>query len=368
MRHWILGATAWLVLATTLPAAGQGPLLKQTFDESEEGWQPIGNGVVAVTHELVDLKEGKGALAFTYPIAGGQLAAMIHPVEAGSLAKAKSLQFYIKADYSAPMAVVLQEKGEGRYLAGFLAPAGKWQRVELAPSDFTVMSGADDPKDPDGKLEMEKVEAIGVADLAQIFAQLNAAITAKALGTQTGFHKMVLDELTVSDQPAAPAQTTANGETVLDTFVRPQLSWFGIGMALAPATGAPLDGKGLQATYRQAPGSIAAVVRQIPKGTLAGSGRMLLDVVSSKTATLMVQVEETGGGKYNQNLEVKGTGALEHLTLSFSTFNASNDSKDTNGKLDLDQVQLLIIADLTAFVSQTTADNTLWIGRVRVAK
>src|SRR5205085_12161885 len=99
--------------------------------------------------------------------------------------------------------------------------------------------------------------------------------------------------------------------------------------------------------------------------TLANASKLAFEAGSENPAKLMVQVEELGGGKYNKLIEIPGAWAPQRISLDFSEFKAADDSKDSNGKLDLDQVNQLVLIDLTGTVDQVNEPNRLRIGDLR---
>jgi hypothetical protein len=284
----------------------------------------------------------------------------------GQLAKAKSIRFAVKSDTGAVLGAILQEQGGGRYISLFTAPAGKWQQVELSPSDFVLSDDANDPPDPDNKLDMDKVEAFGLTDIGQVMAQADNPDLEKLLNVKRGDHVLYLDDLAITEEPlATPAMIGDN----LDSFSRPQVGWFAIGdVKVSQLSGAPLTGRGIQLDYRQVQGKPVAVIRRIPRGTLTGKSTFSVDVASARPAKLLLQVEEKGGGKYNVLVDVPGGKQLKALSFPFTEFKAGDDSHDTNDKLDLDQVNQIVIVDVDALLGMTEADNTLWLGNVKAAK
>ena len=232
-------------------------LLVTAFDAGIDGWVAFGDGSkVSSTHEASKIKFGKGSLAFEYALEKGKIGGMILPVEGGKLAKMKSLRFWVRADHTLPLVVALQEKDGGRYTVTFTAPADQWQQVELAPEDFALASDKTDPKDPDGKLDLDKVENIGIMDMGVMFAQSDDATVAKLFNAPKGVHTLLLNEF-VARSDAAPTTAAADKKTAaMDGLSHPQLGWFGLGGAeIRSATGKPLDGKSLKATYHQGGGA-----------------------------------------------------------------------------------------------------------------
>jgi hypothetical protein len=364
----VLGLAA---LAAAGAAQGQSqPFIRHSFEENEGGWTVFGPGTkVSRTTEAADVKEGKAALKLEYTIEKGTMGAMLLPTPNGELTKARAIRFWVKADYAAPVVISLQEKGnEGRYLSMFAAPAGKWQQVELSPGDFFLSEDANDPKDPNNKLDLDAVESIGVLDVAQMFAQAEPAVAA-ALGIKMGVHHLYLDDFSVSAEPLGPAAAVSDAEIKLDPMTRPQVSWFGIGVgSLTMASGAPLEGKSLQVDYHGAPMKPAGFIKRFPRGKLIGMDKIVFNCASVKPAKVLVQLEERGGGKYSVMVDVPGGKTPKEISVKFSEMLEADDSKDSNGKLDLAEVQQLVLMDLLAWIEMSERDNTLWIGGLKASK
>lgn len=367
-NRWCLAAVLGMTAAAAGAWADTAPLLRHTFEDDTAGWMVFGQGgKVSVTREAARVKEGKGALQFDYAIGKGQIAALLLPTPDGALAKAKSFRFWIKADQTTPLVVMLQEQGGGRYVSLFTVPKDQWQRVELSPADFSLSDGPGDPKDPDNRLDLDQVSAVGIADMGAFFAQANDAALADLLNVKTGPHVLALDELVVSEEALPESGGPAAGEVSLDRFARPQVSWIGVGgVRLSGAAGGAAGG--LQAEYHQAPGKIAGFAKRVPHGTLAGAERLLFEATSAKPARLVVQLEEAGGGKYNTTVEVPGGSALQKLSLKPAEFTEAEDSKDSNGHLDLDQVNQVLFLDASGLLDMADEDNTLRISSLRVSR
>jgi len=362
-------ATLVALAALTFPIAAlaqntAAPIVRHTFEESDGGWTVMGTGgKISVTHDAASVKSGKAALQFDYNVNKGDMAALMLLTPDGMLAKAKSFRFAVKSDSGGVLTALLQEHEGGRYIAMFTVPAGKWQQVELAPSDFTLSDDANDPPDPDGKLDLDKVEAFGITDVMQILAQTDNADLEKLFNVKKGQHTLFIDDVVINEEPL----TAAIQPDVLDTFARPQVGWFAIGgVSVSQVSGAPLAGRGIQLDYRQSMGKPVAVIRKIQRGTIAGKTGLSVDVASAKPAKLIIQVEEKGGGKYNILVDVPGGKQLKTLAFPFTEFKEADDSHDANGKLDLDQVNQLVIIDGSGLLGMEEGENTLWIGNVKV--
>src|SRR5260370_31803237 len=203
MRFKICVGAGALFLALSFAAAsgqGQGASLpKTTFEENEGGWTVFGQDAkVRVTHDAANIKEGKGALQYNYNIAKGSAGALALPTPDGALTKMKSLKFWIRTDHTTPVAVFMQEKDGGRYTSGFTAEQDKWQKVELSAADFHLSQGPTDPKDPNDKLDLDKVENIGIGDFGQFLIQADPTLAA-LLNIKPGPQVLYLDAFQVSE-------------------------------------------------------------------------------------------------------------------------------------------------------------------------
>lgn len=355
------------IAQTPAPSA---PLLRETFDETDQGWTGMGpSAKISVTHDAANVKSGGGTLKFDYQVAKGELNAALKMVTEPISAKAKTARFWVKSDYNASLVLMVQEREPGgRYAAAFFAPAGKWQQVEIAFSDMVLSDGKDDPKDPDGKLDVDQIAAYGIVDMSQVFAQGDNPDLQKLLNIKSVAHTLYVDDFVISAD--AQAAVAANpGTVVVDTYAGPQLSWTVAGQASASiATGKPLEGKSLQATYQVGPSSLMGLVRAVRPGALAGTKKISFSVAAAKATHLVVQVEETDGGKYNSTVEVAGGNAVQSVDLPFTGFTAGDDSKDTNGTLDVPLIKSITIIDMSGVMGGPEQSNTLWVGPIKAQK
>jgi hypothetical protein len=361
-----LPITAGAQLGVPPTQAVPAPFMHHTYEEKDGGWQAVGtSGKLSITHDPVHVKEGKGALQYDYKVAKGEMSTLYLPTPDGALAKAKAIRFWLMTDYAAPLYIVLQEHDGGRYVSLISTPKYKWQQVELAPSDFTLSEDNNDPPDPNNRLDMDKVESIGIVDLGQFLAQADEGLS-KLFVIQKGDRALYLDDFRISEETLPNAFSAVNMDVKIDTLVRPQLSWLGVGdTKLTQATGKPLEGKSLQLDYHQAPGQISAIMHRIPRGKFAGTTRITFNAASTKPVRLLVQVEEKGGGKYNSIVEIRGARAAQEVVVNFADMKAADDSKDTNDHLDIDQIVQIVFIDLTGQLDSTDVDNTLWINDLR---
>jgi hypothetical protein len=350
-----------MLLCSSL-AFAQTPLIENNFDDNEGAWASLTpTGKISITHEKEMLQAGKGALRFDYALKKGEMNVLTQPIENSLLKKAKAVQFWVKCDSSTIITCFLDEKGGGRYMANLTLPKGKWQKVEFAPEDFSLADGENDPKDPNNKLDMDQVERISIADLAQFFIQAEGGL-AELFQIKEGARVLLLDEFRVTEAEL-PKVIALKGDTLhLETLVRPQISWIGLGaVAMEKVEGKPLEGQGLEFKYRQLSMKPAGVVKAFPLGTLTKATNIVFQAASQHTVRLIVQLEEKGGGKYNAMLEIPEGSKSTEFKIALVDFNPADDSKDANNRLDLDQVKQILFIDATAFFMQVDRENTLWI-------
>src|SRR5207245_193712 len=136
--------------------------------------------------------------------------------------------------------------------------------------------------DPDGKLDLDQVEGIGIVDLGMFFAQADNGEMSALFGIKLGPCTAYIDDFTVTNEPLLPTSSSLNGDFRIDTFLRPQSSWVGVGvLGVSVASGKPLDAKGIKIDYHQTPMKPAGVFRAVQRGKLAGASKLVFDAAST---------------------------------------------------------------------------------------
>ncbi len=362
---WLLGAALALAAGG---AAGQGatPLLRHSFDEDECGWMATGTNARATITQQTSFN-GKGSLKFEYDIKPGVRSLLALNTPNGLPLEGKTLRLWVNSDRATALALLLQEKDGGRYTATFAAPRNRWQEVALSVADFALADGPNDPKDPDGKLDLDLVGNVALIDVVQMFGVADNPDIVKLLGAELGPRTLRLDDFLVTAEKLPPGMTTANGEVRIDTFARPQVSWVGIGgVSLTRFEGAAPDQRGLQAIYRPTTGRIVAMMKMMPRGKLQGMARLSLKASSTQATTLIVQLEEAGGGKFNTTVTVPEGGAWSTHTIELAELNAGDDSKVRDRKVKPELVTQLVVLDITgAMGGSSETDNVLQLTDLR---
>jgi len=341
------------VAAGALAQQNSGVLIHHTFDSDTAGWMFMGQaGTVGLAG---------GALSFTYELKPKTFGLAVLPAPPG-IAAMRRMRFRIRSDRDTVLAVLLSEKkpGGGDYSAWFWSPANVWQPIELTPADFTANDGANDPVDADGKLDLDALEGIGIIDLAQFFLSLpDNSDFPMAIDRPSGTHTVLLADFQIlsSGGPVLRA-----GE--IDSFHRGFLEWVTLGgMKLnLSAADNPLGMPALQASYEQAEGRYAVLIRRLAPFDLSKAKRLAFDVASVHDATLVVSLEMKGaagkpGPRYNTTIYPPASKEVFHVNLSLADFEGP-------GKLDPAQLKTLSITDVTAAQGGATQANTIWIGKM----
>jgi hypothetical protein len=343
--------------AATLAGAQENSeiLLHQDFEGKLSGWSTIRpEGAVRIVKNSGVAHGGTGALAFTYEIKQGQIAAAVLPATP-VLARMERLRFWLKTDRQTPVGVLLSERkpGGGNYTAVVWARADAWQLVELTPADFILADGPNDPKDLDGKLDLDQLQGIGIFDLSGLFPAGGPAAGV------AGPHTIWIDDFDALAGPPAVASGLR-----IDAFDRGFLSWIAtaaMDLKLAPAAN-PLGEPAMQASYEQTEEPFPSLVRRLSNFSLSKATRLEFDIASDKEATIAIGLEmrrpgAAQGPRFNLPIYPPGNREVFHVSVKLDDFQGQ-------GKLDPAQLKTVILTDASAANSGSLGQNTIWIGKL----
>jgi len=307
-----------------------------------QDWSVMGQGSVRVVESTV---------TFTYALQPKQLGLVARPASP-DMARLTRLRFRIKADHDTAVAVLLSEKkpGGGNYTAIVWAPADVWQQVELTPADFSVSDGPNDPADADGNLDLEAVEGVGIADVAQFFlSQPENPDFPIVINRETGEHKMEIDHFELLTTGGSPKHVG------IDQFDRGFLEWItlgGIRMKLAGPEN-PLKMPALEARYEQGREKYPLLLRRVANFDLSKAKRLAFDIASEQEVTMIVSLETKSGQRFTTTIFPPGKREVFHVSLSLAEFEGP-------GRLDPTQLKAIALADITS----SGESNTIWLGKV----
>ncbi len=268
-------------------------LLRHTFEEGTSGWIAVGkSGSVRVA---------EGALSLDYSVGDGVAIAAL-PLVGTDLTKMDAVRFWVKTDVPTALAVIMNEKKPGGdYTAVCWSTGNTWQRVELMPADFHLNVGPKDAPDPDGQLDLDAVQTMGVLDVSSIFGVKVDPGSPIVVESHVGKHSLSIREFELVAGSGAAKPDKAS----IDSFATPQLQWFTMGGAeLKP------DGAGMRTVYQQKEEKSVALLRQIAHVDLRGRESLAFDISSERPAELLMSFEELAPGKqqgprYSLTVEVR---------------------------------------------------------------
>ncbi|MGC4047176.1 MAG: hypothetical protein QM758_25545 [Armatimonas sp.] len=296
-----------------------------------------------------------GQLQFDYKVAPEDLSVILLPL-AGGFGDAKTLKLEVKADGNRTVAVALEEKQGGRWTALVALPKDGWQKIELSESDFALSMGENDPKDPNNKLDLPKVQNLALFDMDGFFIK-DKSPAAQLFFPDAIAGPRVLNVRNVAFSEAAPAAPAG-----LDGLARPQASWLPIGgLRIRKVETSPLEGVALEAKYRSGAMRVGGLMRPLVPGALVGKKALMLNVASEKSISLIVQLEDDRGAKWNVPIEVPGEKKKKSVRLALTDWQASQDSKDQDAKMDLARIKQISLIDPSGLASQTLSENTVWL-------
>jgi hypothetical protein len=367
----VLSTIFLLAIAVQAQTPPSNTIVHHSFESDEHGWKAMGGaGGVRVAKDAANRHDGMNSLAFDYS-AGKEISFAILPVEF-SLEKMKSLRFWLKTDVSTAVGVLLSEKKPGGdYACWFWSPKDRWQQIVLTPADFTVNDGPNDPKDPDGRLDLDQVQGIGVIDLKIIFNMLAGLQQLPfQIDQLTGSHTLLLNDFQI--QTDGPEPAAAKDAVVIDDFKRPFARWLSLGgMEISlRADENPAGKPSLEASYRQTPGKFALISHRIGNIDLSKCDRLSFDIASRKDAQIAVSIEMVKvngkGARYTHMLEVAGEMKPHQESIPFAEFVLDENSPpDPAGKFDPARARTISLLDVTSALGNETLTNTLWLADVR---
>jgi hypothetical protein len=353
-----------LLLAIALLAARANPVVAGTvmgfdFGRSLAPWSVLGEGGrLEAGNEPVDGVRTP-VLTYRYAMGQGKMQLLTLPVPVGALAKADAWVFRAKPSEVMSLVVTLEEQGGGRWTASLALPAGRWSAIRLVPGDFVCSTGPDDPRDPNGRLDMDKVRLVSVVDAAAFVAATSAdAMRFFSIGNHARSVQLTDMAFKADGGPAGGSAAS------LDAFDAPQPMWLAMGLSsLSYAVGGPLPSQGLNARYERKPAAAAGLMRRLSKGALAGADRLTLKLASKSATTLLLKLEQADGGKFETKLRLPGDSQLHRYVLSGKDFEASDDSAKASPGLNWSDVDQLSLMDIGGFLSPRGA-NQVWLGRI----
>jgi hypothetical protein len=361
---------ALFLTASTTGAMAAPPSASTPFESDLGGWvviNPAAGGApstekLALVHDAAQLKEGKGSLKYSYSIRKGEAGLLVLPLANAATGPISSFHFWIKPDHSASFMFAVGAKNGNRYQSVFSARGGTWQEVSIALSDLVPGDDKGLPTPEQCKPPApDQIDNVGIIDTNAYLIQMLGGSTVP-IDFSEGDHTLLLSPFTANRTDLEPARAATTAGKPLLSLIRPQVDWMSVGSAaIEKSTAAPLTTPGIKASYKHDKTKLVALMKTIAPDTLTGAKSLVISAASSTASSLIVQLEEAGGGKYKATLDVDAGSKLKQYKLEMAEFSPADDSKDSNNKLDLDQVTKIIIVDITALAGGAEGETTLWV-------
>jgi hypothetical protein len=161
----------------------------------------------------------------------------------------ESIRFSVKSDAPTVMAFAIREKGGARYDTYFYCQANKWQDIAI---DLDSLALAADSPDENGRLDLDQVAGIYLADAAGMFVE--------AFSGQDGPRVMWLDDVEYSSKRVVPRKAAlatpaaADAPIMVDNFEAGTIRWIPLLLQLEPALKIDFANGDLKLDRQAAPG------------------------------------------------------------------------------------------------------------------
>ncbi|CEK13501.1 hypothetical protein [Chthonomonas calidirosea] len=371
-------------LAGSASKAQSTALLTDTFTENTAPWTNLGGVGIRVTHQATELPpNAKGALVFTYTVnpqkqeANNALPfqALIRPVKPGTLAALQAIRFQAYSDIGAPFICVLSEHQGGRYLQIFWLPPKTWQSITLYPKDFWLSDNKGDPPDPDGKLDLDQVEAIGIVPMNTLltsFMSTDPQMVGLLQPSSGQYTFRLADFEALSNIAAAPPPKLPDDEkgVWIDPLNEEIIHWLLIGsQEMQYDLHPPFPGHAIAVHYQQGPARLILLLHDLHRVAMENTDRIVFQAAAEKGVRLAVSLQMKDGARYFQLVDIPGDSKPTTVSVNIAAMQPEPDSQEAlNHPIDTGQLTTLILADVSFLFGQPEQQNTIWIGPVRAVQ
>lgn len=287
---------------------------------------------------------------------------------------ASSLRFSVKAEQPTALLVGAGERDDSRYLTFVYVPPNEWHDVVVSLNELML---AEDSRDENGRLDLDQVQSVYVADMGGLFARLIPSLA--------GARTIWLDRIAFSSQEEPPAQgvTEEDGQQLvwIDTCESSALRWVPLQITVQPLSidlaedvtfkceehgeGVGQGRHHLRVEYVTPPNAVTGLMHPLTaQAMLKRAVGLRLWLRSQYEVPLLIVLEERGGARYEHQITAPTGDKLQRIDIPLTDFLLSNETKDDNGMLDMDQLQVIGIADVSAALAGGGGRNVLWLDGV----
>jgi len=307
-------------------AALAQPLVLFSFEDDADAavWRsPTPDASLGITREPADVRDGAGALEFSYDAA--QNGYFILEADGVDVVGGASMSFSVKCSEATPLLFGLSEEDGSSYDGYLQCPLHEWLDVEVSLDDLQLRQ---DSEDENGALDAGEIRSILFFDLSNLPGDVG-----KALGWKQGAQSMWLDNVSIN------AHLT---QIVVDDYESDIL--FGLAVGGAELSMVP-DGDGggaLSVVYSAVAEQWQGYVCGVGHADLAGLEQVALRTKVEQTTRLVVVLEERDGSKYQTFLDLQPA-EWRHHALPAANFELDPATIDENDALDSDELRVMIL-------------------------
>lgn len=348
MRRRLVLVLAWAAAALaahpvtaqppTAAEAAQPTVLAAREDFEDPGalarWASLDpEAAVRLTNAPGAVHGGQAALEFTYTPRE-----TVFPMVTGQgigLTGARSLSFALLAAERTPLLYGVFEADGSMYSSFLNVPPGVWGEIRVSLGDLQL---ADESEDENGVLDPDQVDRVFFADLSNLQGEMG-----RALGWKTGPQTLLIDDVALSaDAVPSRWQPARDGSFISLTVAPGRIDALAIGGAQLEVV--PVDGRpALQITYRIGGWRWAGFVTGLGTLPLADAAGVSFRARASADARVNVLLEERDRSRYASGADLVAGQGWQNVELPLTAFSLDEFSADENGRLDPDQLRVLVL-------------------------
>lgn len=355
---------ALAMLCILLPLrAGALPL--SDFESSLDGWVVLGQqGSVSRVTDKGLARRGQGALAYRYEVAEGAVQVLLSPLQGASLAGAQFLVLSVKPSELSTVLLSLEEQGGGRWTAPAVVLPGTWNDLKIPLASFVLAQGADDPVDPNGRLDLERVRQISVLDAAAMLVAQSER-TARMFSVPLGSRRMLIDDIGFAkDGGAATGQsdTSSTSSTPRRVDRLAQTGFGGMALGIKDIRRVSNQGPGHVAMeYAKGPGLVMTWMQPVSPGTFRPGDVVQLTLGASMATELVFKVEQANGDKFETRLNVAANGSPQTIRVALADLERSDDSGSRRSQAKPEEITQIVLLDAGGwFASKGVNQLSVW--------
>lgn len=359
LTRWAIVAVLWVLVPLRADAL---PL--SDFESTLDGWVVLGQpGSVTRVSGKGQARRGQGALAYRYEVREGAVQVLMSPLQGASLVGAQSLTLSVKVSELTTVLLSLEEQGGGRWTVPAVIVPGAWNDLKIPLSALVLARGADDPVDPNGRLDLERVRQISVLDAAAMLVARSERM-ARMFSVPLGERQMLLDDIGFSKEAAGAATQPGAGDasSVRRIDHLAQAGFGGMALGINDLRRASTSGADqVVMTYPKGPGLVMTWMQPVSPGTFRSGDTVRLTLGASMATELVFKAEQANGDKFETRLNVAASESPQTLSVTLADLERSDDSGSRRSQARPEEINQIVLMDAGGwFASKGVNRLSLW--------